>query len=87
MFIDCAAKQNCINPASYGAICVGCNACGRIDESTQKQSELKLYKELLQDEYDFNNWIEGYEERQRINIAANIEYFNKKIAELENKLK
>ena len=54
MHIDYAVMANCLNPASYGTICVGCNACGRIDESTQKQSELKLYKELLQAEYEFD---------------------------------
>ena len=60
------------------------NACGRLDKSTQKESALKMYREHLQREYEFNNWIEGFEELQRKNIKENIEYLKNKIAELED---
>ena len=85
MHLCFSADENCLNPASYGEICVSCNACGRIDKSTQKQAELQLYKNLLQDEYNFDRRIEGMEEIQRKNIALNIEHFKAKIAELEAK--
>ena len=74
---------DCINNDSYGEICVHCNACGRFDKSTQKQCALKMYKEKLQEEYDFDDWIDGFEKLQRSNVASNIEYFKKKIEELE----
>ena len=83
MHIDYSALDNCINPNSYGEICVQCNACGRFDKSTEKECKLKFYKEELQENYDFDNWIEGMEERQRQVIASNIEYFKNKIKELE----
>jgi hypothetical protein len=85
MHIDYAVMKNCINPDSYGTICVGCNACGRINKDTQKEAELKLYKDLLQEQYNFDRWAEGMEELQKKNIAANIEYFKAKITELEGK--
>ena len=85
MYLDFTAMENCLNPASYGTICVGCNACGRINKETQKESQLKLYKELLQDQYNFDRWIEGMEELQKKNIAKNIEHYKAKIAELEGK--
>lgn len=84
LHISFNVTENCINDDSYGAICVHCNACGRWDKSTQKESALKMYKEHLQREYEFNNWIEGFEELQRKNIKENIEYLKNKIAELED---
>jgi hypothetical protein len=83
MHIAYSVMKDCINHASYGEICVHCNACGRIDKATEKECKLRLYKEMLQAQHDFNNWIEGMEELQKSNIQANIEYFKAKIAELE----
>lgn len=83
MHISYSTMGNCINPSSYGMICVGCNACGRIDKDKQKESKLKLYKDMLQEQYDFNNWEKGLEEIQRKNVKSNIEYFKAKIAEIE----
>jgi hypothetical protein len=85
MYLDFTAMENCLNPASYGEICVGCNACGRINKETQKEDALELYKGLLQAEYEFDRWIEGMEELQKKNIAKNIERYKAKIAELEGK--
>ena len=83
IFISMSAMSECINPDSFGEICVGCNACGRFDKDTQKECALKLYKQLLKEQYEFNRWIEGMEEIQQRNIEANIEYYKKKIDELE----
>ena len=85
MHIDYAVMKDCINPDSWGTICAGCNACGRIDKSKQNESALKLYKELLQQQYEFDNWIEECREIQESNIEANIKYFKTKIDELEGK--
>lgn len=83
LHISYSALEDCINNDSYGEICVRCNACGRWDKSTQKESALKMYKECLQKQYDFDNWIDGLEETQKKNIESNIRYFKEKIAELE----
>lgn len=80
-------SKDCINYDSYGEICVGCNACGRFDKSTQNECALKLYKRMLQEQYDFNNWTEGFEEIQKKNIKSNIEFLKNKILELEKALK
>lgn len=81
--ISIPVAEGCINSDSYGEICVHCNACGRFDKSTQKECALKMYREELQKQYDFNNWAEGLEELQRKNIKSNIKYLKKKIKELE----
>lgn len=83
LHISYPVTKDCINDESYGEICVHCNACGRIDKSTQKQSAIKMYKRLLQEQYEFNNWIEGFEEVQKENIESNIRYWKDKIAKLE----
>lgn len=83
MNISYSVMENCINPSSYGVICVNCNACGRIDKDKQKESQLKLYRGMLQEQYDFDRWDENFEELQRKNVKSNIECFKAKIAELE----
>lgn len=67
-----------------GDTCVKCNACGRFNKETHIESEIALYKRHIQEEYEFDNWIEGYETVQRKVIAENIKYFRNKIALLEN---
>jgi hypothetical protein len=79
-----SAMKNCINNDSYGMICVGCNACGRINPERQREDALKMWKRKLQEELGFDNWIEGMEEAQRKTIELNIQYFKNKIAELES---
>ncbi len=80
-----AITDNCINPDSQGVICVYCNGCGRIDKSTQKESALKVYRKILNNKITFNEWFNDNESRKRQekNIKANIEFYKKKIAELE----
>ena len=76
-----SAMKNCINNDSYGMICVGCNACGRINPERQREDALKMWQRKLQEE---ELGIEGMDEAQRKNIEANIQYFKNKIAELES---
>lgn len=57
-----SVMDNCINKASYGEICVHCNACGRFGGSKEDilksellmlMEELKEYSyHILHDEYD-----------------------------------
>ena len=79
-----SVTEDCMNDDSYGEICVHCNCCGRIDKKTQKQAQLKYYKEKLDENKSFNDWIEGFKETQEKNIKTNIAYFETKIKELEN---
>ena len=85
LHICCSTIENCINNDSYGIICVQCNACGRINPKTQKEDALKMWREKLEDELNFNQWHDDPEirELQRQNHQSNIEYFKAKIAELE----
>ena len=33
IFIDYPVTKDCVNPDSYGEICVKCNQCGRFDKA------------------------------------------------------
>lgn len=83
--IDFPVMKDCVNPYSFGMICVQCNACGRFDKTTQKEAQLRLYRELLEDRLNFQYWADNEELRaiQEKNIASDIEYCRKKIQELE----
>ena len=83
LHVSYSVTDDCINHNSYGAICIWCNCCGRVDKKTMKAAQLEYYKELLEEQYNFDGWIEGMEETQKANIKENIEYFKKKIAEVE----
>lgn len=85
--ISYAASENCMNHESYGVICVHCNCCGRLDESTKREAQLAMYKRQLEEQYTFDGWIEGHEEQQKENIQSNIEYYKEKIKALEEALK
>lgn len=82
--ISIPVTENCINDDSYGEICVLCNACGRFDKATQRECALEMYMEKLQEQYNFNNWIEGLEEHQKKVNESNIRYYKEKIKELED---
>lgn len=79
-----SVTDDCINPDSYGEICVHCNCCGRIDKKTQKQAQLKLYKEQLNERESFDGWIPEFRETQEKNVKKDIAYFKAKIKELED---
>lgn len=75
---------------SCGEICVHCNACGRFDAKTQKESYLKLLKRELQEQYEFDDWATEYPELvklQKFNIQANISNLEAKIKKLEENQK
>lgn len=73
--------KDCINHDSYGEICIGCNACGRIDINTMWQSRYDMYvmqlKELVSKFGDdfFNSKL------QQTNIAKDVIYYGEKIKE------
>ncbi len=83
LHVSYSVTDDCINDNSYGAICIWCNCCGRIDKKTMKAAQLEYYKECLEEQYNFDGWIEGMKETQKANVKENIEYFKKKITEVE----
>lgn len=86
-FIDYSVAGNCENLMdSFGEICVGCNCCGRINPETKYQAQVNVLKRQLQEQIDFDYWIEGHEELQRKNQAANIEHIKREIKEVEAKI-
>lgn len=79
-----SVTNNCVNLFdSYGEICVGCNACGRFNESTKHKCYLDVLKRQLAEAESFDDWVDGMEELQRKNKAANIEYTKNKIKKVE----
>ena len=83
LHVSYSVTDDCINHSSCGVICVWCNCCGRVDKKTMKEAQLKYYKECLEEQYNFDGWIDGMRETQEKNVKENIEYFKKKIAEVE----
>lgn len=80
-----SVSEECIEPqaSAYGT-CIGCNACGRINKATQTHDAIDMYKRHLGERENFSDWWEGFEELQRKNIKSDIEYFKKKISDLQN---
>ena len=77
--IDYAKRKNCWNIYdSYSGMCIGCGCCSH-DLKKRYEERLKVCKRLLQEQLDFDNWIEGLEHIQRKNVKANIRYFKRRI--------
>jgi len=74
-----SVTQDCINPDSYGEICVGCGCCSK-DKSIRYPARLKLYTELLERDLNFNHWIKGAIRLQKRNQKLNITYCKRRIA-------
>jgi hypothetical protein len=47
-----------------------------------KAAQLEYYKECLEEEENFDGWIDGMRETQEANVKENIEYFKSKIEQL-----
>jgi len=82
--IDYAVINDCINAASYGEICVKCNACGRFNKETQRECALRVWIDELYYQFHFNAWFDDEEIKalQKKNIESNIEFFQDKILSL-----
>lgn len=88
MFVDYAVSDDCENIYSYGEICVHCGCCSRNpDYKDRLKCQLKYYNECLEEELNFDNWIEGLEETQKKNIRINILYFKRKIRKVKKILR
>ena len=79
------ALKDCINHYSYGEICVGCNACGRINKETMWQSRYEMYVRELKEETEKFESKTFQSNLQQMNIASNIGFLGEKIKEcIEN---
>ncbi len=74
-----SVTKDCINPDSYGTICVGCLCCSK-DKTIRYPARLKLYQDGLEKELNFKNWIKGAIRLQKRNIKKNITYCKRRIA-------
>ena len=72
-------NKDCINPDSYGEICVGCGCCSK-DKAIRYPARLKLYQNMLERDRNFNHWIKGWIRIQKRNQKANITYCKRRIA-------
>jgi len=75
---------------SYGEICVGCNACGRInkDKIAVNRAKLKYAKHEMQQLTHFTFWADNKELRQlqKKNIAHDKKYWREKINKIKAQL-
>ena len=80
-FIDFSASNKCYAVTwSYGGICVGCNCCGRQEKGLKMwKARLNYHEEELDRNINFNQWVKGYIETQKVNIKINIAYHKAKI--------
>lgn len=88
--VDFGVSENCINIWSYGVICVHCGCCeNEPDLEKRLNNQLEYYSEMLEEEKNFSMWsdIERIRSVQEKNVKDNIEYFKKKIAEIQEQLK
>ena len=76
-----AVTKDCINGASYGVICVGCNACGRLNKETMWQSRFEMYVCDLIEETEKIGSEHFKSNLQQRNIASNVIYLGEKIKE------
>jgi hypothetical protein len=72
-------NKNCINPDSYGEICVHCGCCSK-DKNIRYPARLQMYERQLQEHLAFNHWIKGFIRLQKRNQKANITYCRRRIA-------
>ena len=87
--ITIAVRKDCYNLyESFGEICVGCDCCAR-DKRIRYEARLALHERLLERAKNFNLWAYEYPElmeMQKKNVAADIQYNEKKIEMYKRKL-
>ena len=85
--IDFAVQKNCWNMIdSYGEICVGCGCCLR-DKKQRYENRISVLERWIEEQENFDNWIEGWEETQEKNRRANIRCFRRQLGYYKYRLK
>lgn len=81
-----SVKRDCLNlEESYGEICVGCNACGRLNKATMLPDRLATFKRHLE-AAKAAGAVEGLDEFRKSNIKCNVEYYKQAIREVEKEM-
>ena len=84
-FVDGSVADSCKNHEdSYGEICVGCNACGRIDKSRMYQDYLTVLLRHRQESLSFTMWSTDPALRsiQEANVIENVKYYDELIEQI-----
>lgn len=90
IFTDAPVFEICINPDSYGEICV---QCGCYDKNHNYRvriiKQIRIYKEFLHEKYLFDDWSEDEQMAtiQKRNVENDILYFKRKIRILRKVLR
>jgi hypothetical protein len=79
--IDFSIEKDCINPDSFGEICVKCNACGRFDKDEMLIDRYIMFRHRLVEEIEKFNSDYYHTNLQQMNIAKNIIYNAEKLLE------
>lgn len=78
-YIDFAVRKDCWNFIdSYGEICIGCGCCLK-DKRKRYKNRIRVLERWLDEQENFDGWIEGSEELQKKNIKSNIRYFKRRL--------
>ena len=88
--IDTAVSETCVNPYSYGEICVRCGCCGKNPNYRDMViKQIRLYKERLCAKCAFDAWSadDHMAAIEKKNVEKDILYFRKKIRVLKKILK
>ena len=80
-FVDFGVGKDCINPDSFGEICVKCNACGRFGEEGMWDARYNMYWWNIADELEKHSGEFFRSKLQQENIAKNIIYYGQKLLE------
>mgnify|MGYP001624345185 CR=1 FL=1 len=89
-FIDTPVSKSCVNPNSYGEICVQCGCCEKNPDYRDRViKQTRLYKELLAESRLFDEWDEdnGLAVIQKRNMERNILYYKMQIRLLKKILR
>jgi hypothetical protein len=79
--IDFGVDKKCINPDSYGEICVKCNCCGRFGEENMWIRRYNMYWRQLTEEIEKHYDEFFMSNLQQKNIASNVKWYAEKILE------
>lgn len=82
MFLDFAVSEDCINPYTYGEICLGCGCCSRNKDNRDRVIKtIRYYRERLNEELSFCDWSDKdkWGKIQRKIRDSNVKYYKRKI--------
>lgn len=79
--IDFGVSKDCVNPDSYGEICVKCNCCGRFGKETMWIRRYNMYWRNLAELIDKHSDDFYFTDLQQTNIARDIVTYGQYILE------